>query len=252
MWNTEKIIQKIYIKKSPSLKPLNINRWKNATAGRSGGKITVRHKGGGVSRNYRLLDNKRALWNVDGFVHSFEYDPGRSALLAVIYYPECSLTSYIIAPSEVQVGDKIQAGDVVSLKTGNATLLRFISLRLRIHNVEGHPGQGAKYCRSAGSWAMILSKSKTTALLAFSNGKKKEFSLDCLATIGVVGNLLFNSEPRKLASYYRKKGVRPTVRGVAMNPVDHPHGGGNGKKSPKSVSMSPWRKLGKGIKTKKK
>jgi large subunit ribosomal protein L2 len=86
---------------------------------------------------------------------------------------------------------------------------------------------------------MIISKLKTTALLAFSNGKKKEFSLECLATIGVVGNLLFNTEPRKLAGYYRKKGTRPTVRGVAMNPVDHPHGGGNGKKSPKSVSMSP-------------
>jgi len=173
-WKRKKIIQKIYIKKSPSLKPLNLNRWKNATAGRSHGKITVRHKGGGVSRNYRLLDTKRLLWNVDGFVHSFEYDPGRSALLAVIYYPECSLTSYIIAPSEVQVGDKIQAGLDISLKIGNATLLRFIPLRLRIHNIEGHPGQGAKYCRSAGSWAMIISKLKTTALVAFSNGKKKK------------------------------------------------------------------------------
>jgi large subunit ribosomal protein L2 len=127
--------------------------------------------------------------------------------------------------------------------------LRNLPLRLKIHNLEGHPLGGAKYCRSAGNWAMVISKTNLSAVVMFANGKKKNLSLDCLGTIGVVSNASFSSIKRNKAGYSRLKGIRPSVRGVAMNPVDHPHGGGNGKKSPKSTNMSPWRKLGKGIKT---
>jgi len=243
-----KKIARVYINKKPAVKYLIRGDWQTSTMGRLHGRITVRHKGGGVKRNFRLIDFKRALWNVPGIVSSLEYDPNRRAYLALIFYNHIDILSYIVAPEGLQIGESVIAGFGAPTAPGNASLLKFIPLRVKIHNIEGYPTGGAKYCRSAGTWAIILNKRHNVAQLLFSNGKKK-FSLDCLATFGVVSNSLSRSYIKKKAGYSRLKGIRPCVRGVAMNPVDHPHGGGNGKKSPRAVSMSPWGKLGKGIKT---
>lgn len=251
MQSQQQNYQKIFISKTPSARALIWNSWSNFASGRSNGKITVRHKGGGANKKYRILDTKRALWNVKGIVHSFEYNPVNTTMLALVYYPSCELLSFIVAPDKIKIGDSIQAGEEVPIMPGNATLLKNIPLRLKIHNLEGAPFSGAKYCRSAGTWAMIITKTEVSALVSFSNGKSREFSLECMATIGVISTIIkgIKKLKQKNAGTSRLLGIRPSVRGVAMNPVDHPHGGGNGKKSPKAANMSPWRKLNKGKKT---
>jgi large subunit ribosomal protein L2 len=223
----------------------------NKTGGRNNaGRITTRHKGGGHKHNYRLIDFKRNKLDVPGKVERIEYDPNRSAFIALIVYLDGE-RRYIIAPRGIKIGDPIQSGESAPIKVGNALPLRNIPVGSTVHCVELKPGKGAQLARSAGTSVQILAKEGSYVTIRLRSGEMRKVLADCVATIGEVGNEEHNLATYGKAGAKRWKGVRPTVRGVAMNPVDHPMGGGEGKTSGGRHPCTPWGKPTKGYKTRK-
>ena len=225
---------------------------KNKKAGRNNqGKITVRHRGGGVKRKYRVIDFKRNKDGVIGTVTAIEYDPNRSANIALITYADGE-KRYIIAPLNIKVGDKIESGENVDIKTGNSLPIMNIPVGTVVHNIELHPGKGGSLARSAGSSAQILGREDKYVLIRLKSGETRKIQGTCRATIGEVGNLDHELVHLGKAGRKRKMGIRPTVRGSVMNPNDHPHGGGEGR-APigRKGPMTPWGKPALGLKTRK-
>lgn len=214
------------------------------------GKITRYHRGGGTKKLHRLVDYNRFIWNIFGFVHRIEYDPKRNALLALVVYSN-GIISYIIATENLSVGDCILAKENVVLKSGNLTFLGNIPIGFRICCVEFYPNAGAQLVRSAGTYATIISKLDTFVILKLKSGELRKFSSDCSAMLGTVSNFQYMYRDFKKAGYYRLKGWLPVVRGVAMNPVDHPHGGGQGKTAGGRPSVTPYGVITKGKPTRK-
>ncbi len=229
------------------LRPLNKKSGRN-----SYGRITVRHRGGGNRRKYRVIDFKRRKYDVAGKVVSLEYDPNRSANIALIQY-EDNEKGYIIAPEGLKVGHEIVAGPNSDIKPGNALPIVNIPVGTFIHNIELHPGKGAQLVRSAGNMAQLMAKEKNLALVRLPSGELRYVPLNCSASIGQVGNIEHENVKIGKAGRKRHMGWRPTVRGSVMNPCDHPHGGGEGK-SPigRPGPLTPWGKPTLGYKTRKK
>ena len=225
---------------------------KSKTGGRNNqGKISVRHIGGGERRKYRLIDFKRNKDDIFGRVATIEYDPNRSANIALINY-EDGEKRYIIAPLNLKVGDKIESGVNADIKVGNALPLDNIPVGTMVHNVELSPGAGAKIARSAGSSVQILGKEGKYVILRLKSGETRKVLGTCRATIGEVGNTDYELVHLGKAGRKRHMGIRPTVRGSVMNPVDHPHGGGEGKAPVgRAQPMTPWGKKALGLKTRK-
>ena len=228
------------------LRPLKKNSGRN-----NYGRITVRHHGGGNRRKYRVIDFKRTKFDVEAIVKTLEYDPNRSAHIALIEYAD-GVKSYILAPVGLKVGDKIVAGPNADIKPGNALPLTNIPVGTFIHNVELYPGKGGQLARAAGNAAQLMAKEGVYALLRLPSGELRNVPVECMATIGQVGNTDHENVKIGKAGRTRHLGIRPTVRGSVMNPNDHPHGGGEGRtpigrKSP----MTPWGKKAMGVKTRK-
>ena len=220
------------------------------TAGRNSyGRITVRHHGGGNRKKYRVIDFKRQKLNVPAEVLTIEYDPNRSAFIALIQY-EDGEKSYIIAPAGLQVGDTVIAGETADIKVGNALPLNSIPTGTFIHNVELYPGRGGQLARAAGNAAQLMAKEGRYALLRLPSGELRNVPIQCMATIGTVSNEDHINVKIGKAGRTRHMGIRPTVRGSVMNPCDHPHGGGEGK-SPigRPGPVTPWGKPALGYKT---
>mgnify|MGYP003623584526 FL=1 len=215
------------------------------------GRITVRHMGGGHKRRYRDIDFKRNKDGIIARVTGIEYDPNRSANIALLTYADGE-KRYILAPNGLQVGDKIQSGTGADIKTGNCMMLKEMPVGTLIHNVEMRPGKGGQLVRSAGTFAQLLSKEGEYCHLRLPSSEIRLIKSECRATIGQVGNLEHENISLGKAGRKRWMGVRPTVRGVAMNPVDHPHGGGEGRTSSGRHPVTPWGKPTKGYKTRKK
>ena len=234
-------------------KPLkSLTDTKKKTDGRNNqGKITVRHRGGGVKRKYRLIDFKRVKDGVTAVVKSKEYDPNRSANIALISYMD-GVKSYIIAPKGLSVGDVVESGEMVDVKVGNTMPIMNIPVGTVIHNIELKPGKGGQLARSAGGSAQILGREGKYVLIRLASGETRKILGTCRATIGVVGNEDYELVKVGKAGRTRYKGVRPTVRGSVMNPNDHPHGGGEGRAPVgRSGPMTPWGKPALGFKTRK-
>ena len=225
---------------------------KSKTGGRNNsGKTTVRHIGGGAKQKYRVIDFKRNKRGVPGRVATIEYDPNRSANIALIFYKDGE-KRYILAPKDIKVGDIIEAGENVDIKTGNALPLANIPVGTIVHNIELKPGKGGELARSAGASAQILGREGKYVMIRLASGEQRMVLGTCYATIGVVGNEDYSLVNIGKAGRKRHMGVKPTVRGSVMNPNDHPHGGGEGRapigrKSP----MTPWGKRALGVKTRK-
>ncbi|MCF6323656.1 MAG: 50S ribosomal protein L2 [Gammaproteobacteria bacterium] len=218
-------------------------------AGRNNnGRITVRHKGGGHKQHYRLIDFKRNKDGIMGVVERLEYDPNRSANIALILYADGE-RRYIIAPKDVKAGAEIVSGVDAPIKPGNCLPMRDIPVGSVIHCVELKPGKGAQIARSAGTSAQLVAKENNHGILRLRSGEMRKILLDCRATIGEVSNSEHGLRSLGKAGAKRWRGVRPTVRGVAMNPVDHPHGGGEGRTSGGRHPVSPWGTPTKGYKT---
>ena len=219
------------------------------TGGRGGGgRIAVRFRGGGAKRLYRRVDFKRRKWNVVGKVERLEYDPNRTAFIALIKYADGEL-AYIIAPQRLRTGDEIVAGEKVDLKPGNASPLRGLPIGAMIHNIELKPGKGGQIARSAGAYAQLVGRDAGYAQIRLGSGELRMVQDSCMATVGAVSNPDHMNEVLGKAGRNRHKGRRPHVRGVAMNPVDHPHGGGEGKTSGGRHPVTPWGQPTKGHKT---
>ena len=214
------------------------------------GRITMRRKGGGAKRLYRIIDFKRQKLDIEGTVQRIEYDPNRSANIALIEY-EDGEKAYIIAPKELKEKSKVFSGDNAPIKAGNCLPLSEIPQGTEVHCVEMRPGKGAQLIRSAGTTARLVAKEGKYATLRLSSGEMRKILLTCRATIGVISNQQHNLKSLGKAGAKRWRGVRPTVRGVAMNPVDHPHGGGEGKTSGGRNPVSPWGTPTKGYRTRK-
>jgi large subunit ribosomal protein L2 len=204
------------------------------------GRITTRHQGGGHKRRYRIVDFKRIKDGVPAKVAAVEYDPNRSARIALLHYAD-GAKAYILAPVGIEVGSTVQSGPDADIKPGNALPLQNIPTGTTVHAVELRPGQGARMCRSAGTSAQLVAKEADTALLRLPSGELRRVSVACRATIGQVGNTTHENESGGKAGRSRWAGKRPGVRGTAMNPVDHPHGGGEGKNKG-SHPVTPWGK----------
>lgn len=225
-------------------------RPKRRISGRNNmGRITVRHRGGGVKRRLRVIDFRREKWGIPATVAAIEYDPNRSARIALLHYRDGE-KRYIIAPLGLKVGDTVMSGPQADILPGNALPLRNIPVGTMVHNVELQPGKGAQLCRSAGSQAQFLAKEGELATLKLPSGEVRMVRLDCVATVGQVGNLDRENISVGKAGRMRWLGIRPTVRGVSMNPVDHPMGGGEGR-GKGNHPMTPWGKPTKGYKTRK-
>ena len=229
------------------LRPLKKNSGRN-----NYGRITVRHHGGGNRRKYRVIDFKRTKFDVEAIVKTLEYDPNRSAHIALIEYAD-GVKSYILAPVGLKVGDKVEAGPNADIKPGNALPLTNIPVGTFIHNVELYPGKGGQLARAAGNAAQLMAKEGVYALLRLPSGELRNVPVECMATIGQVGNTDHENVKIGKAGRTRHLGIRPTVRGSVMNPNDHPHGGGEGK-SPigRPGPVTPWGKPALGYKTRKK
>lgn len=229
------------------LEPLKKNSGRN-----SYGRITVRHRGGGNRRKYRVIDFKRDKENMNATVMTLEYDPNRSAHIALVQY-EDGEKRYIIAPNGLKVGDTVRSGADADIKAGNALALSDIPVGTFIHNIELYPGKGAQLVRSAGNMAQLMGKEANYALVRLPSGEMRKIAVNCKATIGQVGNIDHENVNYGKAGRTRHMGWRPTVRGSVMNPCDHPHGGGEGK-SPvgRPGPVTPWGKPALGYKTRKK
>lgn len=229
------------------LRPLNKKSGRN-----SYGRITVRHRGGGNRRKYRVIDFKRQKFDVKAKVISLEYDPNRSSHIALIEYADGE-KSYIIAPNNLEVGQEVMSGPNADIKPGNALALSNIPIGSFVHNIEMYPGKGGQLARSAGNMAQLMAKEGKLALLRLPSGELRNVPIECMASIGQVGNLEHENVNIGKAGRKRYMGWRPTVRGSVMNPCDHPHGGGEGK-SPigRPGPVTPWGKPTLGYKTRKK
>ena len=216
------------------------------------GKITVRHRGGGYRPKYRIIDFKRLKDGIPGKVSAIEYDPNRSANIALIFYADGE-KRYIIAPNKLKVGDTIVSGPDADIKIGNTLPLKNIPVGTVIHNVELKPGKGAQLVRSAGNGAQLMAKEGDYAQVRLPSGEVRKIRIECRATIGEVGNLDHENIKIGTAGKKRHMGIRPTVRGSVMNPNDHPHGGGEGR-APigRKGPVTPWGKPALGLKTRKK
>ena len=228
------------------LAPLKVSAGRNNT-----GRITVRHRSGGNRRKYRIIDFKRGLSNIPATVQTLEYDPNRSAHIALIRH-EGGEKRYIIAPQGLKVGDVVMSGPSADIKPGNALPLQNIPVGTFVHNVELYPGKGAQLVRSAGTMAQLMAKEGSHALLRLPSGELRRVPVNCMASIGQVGNIDHENVSIGKAGRTRHMGIRPTVRGSVMNPCDHPHGGGEGR-SPigRPGPVTPWGKPTLGYKTRK-
>ncbi|MBV8060411.1 MAG: 50S ribosomal protein L2 [Alphaproteobacteria bacterium] len=227
----------------------NLTEGLKKTGGRNNkGRITTRHIGGGHAKRYRLIDFKRRKFNVEAVVERLEYDPNRTAFIALVTYKD-GQQAYILAPQRLQKGDVVVAGAKVDVKPGNAMYLKNIPVGTIVHNVEMKPGKGGQLARSAGSYVQIVGRDSGVVQVKLNSGELRTVPQDCMATVGSVSNADHMNEQLGKAGRNRWKGVRPSVRGVVMNPVDHPHGGGEGKSSGGRHPVSPWGKGTKGNKT---
>jgi large subunit ribosomal protein L2 len=224
-----------------------------STGGRNArGRLTVRHKGGGHKRQYRVVDFKRIKDDVTAKVAAIEYDPNRSANIALLHYAD-GAKAYIIAPNNLKVGDQVVSGSKADIKTGNTLALKDIPVGSLIHNIELRPGKGGQMVRSAGTVAQLMAKEGAYAHVRLPSGEVRLVHTNCRATLGQVGNLDYGKQNYGKAGKSRWMGIRPTVRGSVMNPNDHPHGGGEGR-APigRKYPVSPWGKIAIGGKTRKK
>ncbi len=213
-----------------------------------GGRIAVRFRGGGAKRLYRMIDFKRRKWDVPAVVERLEYDPNRSAFIALIQY-EDGEQSYILAPQRLKAGDQVIASEKVDVKPGNASPLRSLPVGAIIHNIELKPEKGGQMARSAGTYAQLVGRDGGYAQIRLGSGELRMVPDSCMATVGAVSNPDHMNESLGKAGRVRHMGRRPHVRGVAMNPVDHPHGGGEGRTSGGRHPVTPWGKPTKGRKT---
>jgi len=219
------------------------------TGGRNNlGRVTARRRGGGHKRSYRLVDFKRVKFDVSATVERLEYDPNRTAFLALIKY-EDGEQAYILAPQRLQPGDKVISGKQVDIKPGNAMPLSAMPIGTIVHNVELKPGKGGQLARSAGAYVQFVGRDQGYALIRLNSGEQRMVRADCMATVGAVSNSDHGNIKLGKAGRNRWLGKRPSVRGVAMNPVDHPHGGGEGKTSGGRNPVSPWGQPTKGKRT---
>lgn len=222
---------------------------KSKSGGRNNtGRITVRHVGGGHKQHYRIVDFKRNKDGIPAKVERLEYDPNRTAHIALVLYADGE-RRYILAAKGMQAGDQIQSGIDAEIKSGNALPLRSIPVGSVVHAVEMKPGKGAQIARSAGTYVQVVARDGEYATLRLRSGEMRKVPVDCRATLGEVGNAEHMLRQLGKAGAKRWRGVRPTVRGVAMNPVDHPHGGGEGRTSGGRHPVSPWGQPTKGYKT---
>jgi large subunit ribosomal protein L2 len=222
---------------------------KSKNGGRNNnGRITVRHQGGGHKQKYRIVDFRRTKDGIAGVVERLEYDPNRSAHIALLKYLDGE-RRYILAPKGLVAGDKVMSGQHAPIKTGNALPLRNIPLGSTVHNVELKPGKGGQLARSAGTSVQLLAKDAGFVTLRLRSGEMRKVHAECRATLGEVSNSEHNLRSLGKAGATRWRGVRPTVRGVVMNPVDHPHGGGEGRTSGGRHPVTPWGVPTKGYKT---
>ncbi|NCB55485.1 MAG: 50S ribosomal protein L2 [Epsilonproteobacteria bacterium] len=224
-----------------------------ATAGRNNnGRITSRHKEAGAKKLYRIIDFKRTKFNIEGTVAAIEYDPNRNCRIALINYADGE-KRYILQPSGLQIGDKIQAAESgLDIKPGNAMKLKSIPVGTILHNIELKPGKGGQMARSAGGYAQLMGKETQYVMVRLPSGEMRQILAECMATIGVVGNEDWANVVIGKAGRNRHRGIRPQTRGSAMNPVDHPHGGGEGKTNSGRHPVTPWGQPTKGRKTRKK
>ena len=213
-----------------------------------GGRIAVRFRGGGAKRLYRMVDFKRRKWDVAGIVERLEYDPNRTAFIALVKYADGEL-AYLLAPQRLRVGDQVLAAEKVDVKPGNASPLRSLPVGTIIHNVELKPLKGGQLARSAGTYAQLVGRDAGHAQVRLQSGELRMVPDSCMATVGAVSNADHMNETIGKAGRNRHKGRRPHVRGVAMNPIDHPHGGGEGKTSGGRHPVTPWGVPTKGHKT---
>jgi large subunit ribosomal protein L2 len=216
----------------------------------SNGRVTVRFRGGGAKRLYRLVDFKRRKFDVPAVIQRIEYDPNRTAFIALIKYSDGEL-SYILAPQRVKAGDEIIASEKVDVKPGNASPLRTMPIGTIIHNVELKPLKGGQIARSAGAYAQLVGRDGGYAQIRLNSGELRMVQDTCMATVGAVSNQDHMNENLGKAGRVRHMGFRPHVRGVAMNPIDHPHGGGEGRTSGGRNPVTPWGKDTKGTRTRK-
>jgi large subunit ribosomal protein L2 len=214
----------------------------------SNGRVTVRFRGGGAKRLYRIIDFKRRKFGVSAVVQTIEYDPNRTAFIALIKYADGEL-AYILAPQRLKVGDEVIAAEKVDVKPGNASPLRSLPIGTIIHNVELKPLKGGQMARSAGAYAQLVGRAEGYAQIRLGSGELRMVQDGCMATVGAVSNADHMNENLGKAGRVRHLGRRPHVRGVAMNPVDHPHGGGEGRTSGGRHPVTPWGKPTKGRKT---
>ena len=227
------------------LKPIKKSGGRN-----SQGRITVRHRGEGHKRRYRIIDFKRKKDNIPAIVAAIEYDPNRSARIALLHYVDGE-KSYILAPDKLQVGDRVESGMNVEIKTGNTMPLANIPMGTHIHNIELHLGHGGQLVRSAGGYAQLMAKEGKYAQVKLPSGEVRMILLGCRATIGEIGNLDHENISLGKAGRTRYLGRRPHVRGVAMNPIDHPLGGGEGRSSGGRHPVTPWGVPTKGFRTRR-
>ncbi len=221
----------------------------NGTGGRNAeGHLTTRYRGGGHKRKYRIIDFKRDKDGIPAIVERLEYDPNRSANIALVLYKDGE-RRYIIAPKGLKAGDEIMSGQEAPIKIGNALPLRNIPVGSTIHNIEMKPGKGAQMVRAAGAFAQLLAREGAYAQIRLRSGEVRRILIECRATIGTVGNEENSLRELGKAGAKRWRGIRPTVRGVVMNPVDHPHGGGEGRTGTGRAPVTPWGQLTKGYRT---
>ena len=222
---------------------------KNSRAGRNNqGRITARHRGGGVKQRYRVIDFKRNKFGIPAKVFSIEYDPNRSARIALLHYVDGE-KRYILAPNGLKVGDHVMSGPEADIRVGNALPLRNIPTGTVIHNIELHKGRGGQIVRSAGTSAQLMAKEGDYAVVRLPSGEQRTIHLECIATVGQVGNLDHENVRIGKAGRSRYLGRRPHVRGSVMNPVDHPHGGGEGRAPIGGQPQTPWGKPAMGFRT---
>lgn len=223
-----------------------------ATAGRNNnGRITSRHKEAGAKKLYRIIDFKRTKFNIEGTVAAIEYDPNRNCRIALINYVDGE-KRYILQPSGLKVGDKVQAAEGgLDIKPGNAMKLKSIPVGTILHNIELKPGKGGQMARSAGGYAQLMGKETQYVMVRLPSGEMRQVLAECMATVGVVGNEDWANVVIGKAGRNRHRGIRPQTRGSAMNPVDHPHGGGEGRTGEGRVPVSPWGTPTKGYRTRR-
>lgn len=225
------------------LQPIRKKAGRNNT-----GRITCRHKGGGHKQAYRVIDFKRDKFGIEGTVKTIEYDPNRNVRISLIVYADGE-KRYILTPNGLNIGDKVVSGPNAEIQTGNAVPLELVPLGTVIHNIELIPGRGAKMVRTAGGSAQLMAKEGNYVTIKMPSSEMRMVRKECLATIGVLGNAEFKNLKLGKAGRKRHLGIRPTVRGVTMNPCDHPHGGGEGKTGPGGNPKTPWGKPALGRKT---